>query len=76
MMNFMSTSHQAWLIRDNRQRCLSLTGATMRSATSFWNVRVNGTRPYDHAFFLQTKFHISHNIQFKLKYESASRKCP
>ena len=43
------TSQRYWHITDRRQRCTFNGGAAMRSATSFWNVSISGTRPCFHA---------------------------
>jgi len=43
------TSQRYWHMTDKRQRCSVNGDATIRSATSFWNVSVNGTRPCFHA---------------------------
>lgn len=49
--NIILTSHHVWHITDSRHRCLWDTGAVIRSATSFWKVRVMGVRPNCHASF-------------------------
>lgn len=49
MVNLCKGSVKYWAIMDSRDLCSLPTSATSRSATSFWNVSVSGTRPYDQA---------------------------
>lgn len=65
IVNLCSTWHQFWHIMERRHLWGDNIWAAILSATSFWNVKVIGTRPNLHALLLKRKRLILKNFWAK-----------